>query len=148
MSGIITIASTQAEYAIAALVELALGASGQTLRSPQIAQRLEIPPASLEQVLVRLRRHGLVRSFRGASGGYALAADPEEINVADVLAVFLPTRDEAGAERPEVTIRQVVWERISALERGWARDAGDVRLADLAREARQRNEAMAYMPGL
>ena len=144
----IAIVTSQAEYAVAALVELALAPRDESLRSPEIARRLEVPAASLEQVMVRLRRHGFVRSYRGASGGYALAHLPEDIVVADVLQVFLPTRDAQRPGPPDVTVRQVVRERLDGLEATLAESARDLRIGDLANRARERNDAMAYMPGL
>ncbi len=148
MSGIISIVTSQAEYAVSALVELALAPQGKSLRSPEIARRLDIPAASLEQVMVRLRRHGFVRSYRGASGGYALAHPPEDIVVGQVLGVFLPTRDAKRPGPPDVIVRQVVREQLDGLESTLAVAAGALRLSDLAEQARSRNDAMAYMPGL
>lgn len=144
----IAIVTSQAEYAVSALVELALGPRDESLRSPEIARRLEVPAASLEQVMVRLRRHGFVQSYRGASGGYALAHLPEDIVVAEVLAVFLPTRDAHRPGPPEVTVRQVVRDRLDGLEATLSQAAQDLRISHLAERARERNDAMAYMPGL
>ena len=140
--------TSQAEYAVSALVELALAPQGESLRSPEIARRLDIPAASLEQVMVRLRRHGFVRSFRGASGGYALAHAAEDIVLAEVLGVFLPTRDDKRPGPPDVIVRQVVREQLDGLESTLATAAGQLRLSHLAEQARSRNDAMAYMPGL
>ena len=148
MSGIFAIVTSQAEYAVSAMVELAATAGGGSIRSPEIARRLDVPAASLEQVMVRLRRHGLVRSFRGAAGGYALARPADEITVSEVLAVFLSTR---GAERPgapEVAIRQVVREEIDHLEAGLAAHAARLTIGALAARCQERNDAMAVMPGL
>ena len=50
-----------------------------------IAARERLPVDYVEQILLRLRRAGLVQSTRGARGGYALARAPEEISVRDVI---------------------------------------------------------------
>lgn len=148
MSAIFIIATVQVEYALAALVELASGAGLDSVRSPELARRLDVPSASLEQVLVRLRRHGLVQSFRGAQGGYALARPAEEIVLAEVLAAFLPTRE---WERPRVegaSPRLVVRDELDRLEGCFSEEARVVTIADLAKRSRQQNDAMAVAPGL
>lgn len=53
-----------------------------------IAERQGVPEAYLEQLLGALRRSGLVRSVRGAQGGYALARRPADITVGDVIRVL------------------------------------------------------------
>jgi len=71
------------EYAIKALVRLALAESPMSV--PQISSLEKIPINFLEQILVRLRRAGLVNSIRGKKGGYVLAKPPESITVLDVI---------------------------------------------------------------
>lgn len=71
------------EYAIKALVRL--GVSDEPMSVPQIASVERIPTNFLEQILVRLRRKGLVNSIRGKKGGYTLAVPPHEITVLDVI---------------------------------------------------------------
>src|SRR5687767_15875563 len=51
-----------------------------------IAARERLPVDYVEQILLRLRRAGIVKSTRGAHGGYALARGPEEVSVRDVIA--------------------------------------------------------------
>ncbi len=71
------------EYALKALVRL--GLSEEPMSVPQISKAERIPPNFLEQILVRLRRKGFVRSIRGKKGGYMLALPPYEITVLDVI---------------------------------------------------------------
>ena len=68
-----------------ALVELARQKDGSPLQSREIAVRQGIPQAYLDQLLVSLRRGGLVKSVRGAGGGYLLAKSPDGLTVADCL---------------------------------------------------------------
>lgn len=51
----------------------------------EIAVLEKLPPDYVEQILLRLRRAGIVQSTRGARGGYSLGADPAEISVGDVI---------------------------------------------------------------
>ena len=148
MSSIFIIATVQVEYAIAALVELAAAPGGLSVRSPELARRLDIPPASLEQVLVRLRRHGLVQSFRGAQGGYALARPAQDITLSEVLAAFLQTRENDRAQGDRPIPRQVARGELDRLEASFSQEAGSVTLAVLARRSRQGNDALSIAPGL
>src|SRR3954453_22400147 len=74
--------SAKADYAIRAMVELA-AAEGGTLKAERIAQAQEIPLKFLENIMADLRQAGLVRSQRGAEGGYWLARGAGEISLAD-----------------------------------------------------------------
>jgi Rrf2 family protein len=76
--------SAKADYAIRAMVELA-AAEGGPLKAERIAQAQEIPLKFLENIMTDLRQGALVRSQRGAEGGYWLARPAEEITVADVV---------------------------------------------------------------
>jgi len=77
---------SKSEYALLALLELALGFEGnEPLQIREIATRQNIPDRYLEQLLATLRRHGLVRSQRGAKGGYLLAREPREISIWEVI---------------------------------------------------------------
>lgn len=76
--------SAKADYAIRAMVELAV-AGGGPVKGDRLAQAQEIPISFLENILVDLRRAGLVGSQRGSEGGYWLARPAEEINLATVI---------------------------------------------------------------
>lgn len=78
--------SCKSEYALLALLELATHyQSGEPLQIRQIAAQQNIPDRYLEQLLASLRRCGLVRSQRGAKGGYVLAREPWKITLLDVV---------------------------------------------------------------
>jgi Rrf2 family protein len=74
------------EYALKSLIHIAL--SDEPVSSKQIYEKEGIPIAFLEQILVRLRRKGLIKSVRGKKGGYVLAKSPKEISVFDVINVM------------------------------------------------------------
>ncbi len=92
--------SARAEYAVRALLALVANAE-QTVTAQELADEQELPRKFLEAILSDLRRAGLVRSQRGAEGGYRLARPAGEISVGDVLrAVDGPLAGVRG-ERPE-----------------------------------------------
>lgn len=78
--------SCKSEYALLALLELATHYNdGEPLQIRQIAAEQNIPDRYLEQLLATLRRSGLVRSQRGARGGYLLSREPWKITLLDVV---------------------------------------------------------------
>jgi Rrf2 family protein len=76
--------SAKADYALRAVIELAAVDEGP-VKGERIAQAQEIPLKFLENILGDLRHAGVVRSQRGAEGGYWLARPPDEISVAEVI---------------------------------------------------------------
>lgn len=78
--------TARTEYATLAVLELALREGGSHVQAREIAEVRGIPLKFLEQILSQLRTAGLVRSVRGASGGYTLARPAEEISLQDVVA--------------------------------------------------------------
>jgi Rrf2 family protein len=77
--------SAKGEYAIKAMLDLALHRDRGLIPIQEIATRQGIPQRYLEQVLLSLKRAGLLTSRRGSAGGYHLTRAPEEITVGAVL---------------------------------------------------------------
>jgi len=92
--------SAKADYALRAAAELA-AADGGPVKGEQLATAQEIPPKFLENILGDLRHAGLVRSQRGADGGYWLQRPANEITLAEIVrAVDGPLATVRG-QRPE-----------------------------------------------
>ena len=142
--------TTWTEYSL--IISIHLARRGQTEASPVAARELaeteRLPADYVEQILLRLRRAGLVESVRGAKGGYLLARAPEAISVRDVMTAsehqtFEMNCDYAsrgrGALQPgesSCSIRPV-WQ---ALQRRVDDLLSSVSLADLMREESQVTE--------
>ena len=77
--------SAKGEYAIKAMLDLAMQRSPGLVPIQEIAARQAIPQRYLEQVLLALKRAGLLTSKRGSSGGYHLTRSPDDFTVGDVL---------------------------------------------------------------
>jgi Rrf2 family protein len=77
--------TAKADYAVRAMVFLSAGATDEPVKGEQIAEAQDIPAKYLEAILGDLRTAGLLRSQRGARGGYRLARPADEIAVADVI---------------------------------------------------------------
>jgi Rrf2 family protein len=94
--------SAKADYAVRAAIELARAHDAdRPTKGEAIAQAQQIPLKFLENILADLRHAGLVRSQRGADGGYWLNRPPAEVSVADIIrAVDGPLASIRG-QRPE-----------------------------------------------
>jgi Rrf2 family protein len=115
--------SARVDYALRAAAELAAAGAGPTTVG-ELAKEQDMPPKYLENILLQMRRAGLVRGQRGPEGGYVLARPAAQISLADVIrAVDGPLANVRG-ERPEhVGYRgpaeslQQVWIALRASER-------------------------------
>jgi Rrf2 family protein len=76
--------SAKADYAVRAVVELAAAEGEKPVKAERVATAQGIPLNFLENILGELRHAGIVRSHRGAEGGFRLAKPPEQLTVADV----------------------------------------------------------------
>ena len=77
--------TTWAEYGLIVSVHLAHRAGEGPVAARELAEKERLPGDYVEQILLRLRRAGIVSSVRGARGGYLLARPPAEVTVKDVL---------------------------------------------------------------
>ena len=119
--------SARAEYALLAVLDLARHASEQEpVKVGQVAERTGAPEKYLVQIFQELKKHCIVNSVRGRSGGYFLVRPPRQISVAQVLKAAMTDEKpfaETGAQ--ETADRQAVrslWlqkerERMQALSR-------------------------------
>jgi Rrf2 family protein len=93
--------TAKVDYAVRAAIELAAAPPGQPVKGDRLAEAQGIPVKFLENILSSLKRASLVRTQRGADGGYWLARAPEHITVADIVrAVEGPLANVRG-EPPE-----------------------------------------------
>lgn len=114
--------SSKGEYGLRALLDLAQRYGQTPVTSADIAARQRIPEAYLNQLLITLRKAGLVRSVRGPQGGHALARDPARITLAEAVVVlegsFSPAEGLDGGPAPdeplEADILREVWRQVEA----------------------------------
>ncbi|HEY7600400.1 MAG TPA: Rrf2 family transcriptional regulator [Candidatus Limnocylindrales bacterium] len=110
--------SAKADYAVRAAAELAASADGRPIKRDQLAQAQQIPAKFLESILLELKHAGIIKSTRGAEGGYSLARPAADISVADVI---------RAVDGPLANVRG---ERVEAVEyAGAARRLRDVWVA-------------------
>jgi Rrf2 family protein len=80
--------SSRGEYGVRAMVALAKNYGQGPMSIAAVARASSVPMPYLEQLIGPLRRAGLVRSTRGAHGGYQLARDPHDVRVGEVYRVM------------------------------------------------------------
>ena len=77
--------STKGRYAMIAVSDIALQQENKVVTLGEISKRQDISLSYLEQLFVKLRRSGLVKSSRGPGGGYRLGKSAHEIRIIEVL---------------------------------------------------------------
>lgn len=77
--------SFRGDYALKALLDLALHYSKGVVKIQDMAKRQDIPFKYLEQILLMLKNAGYVKSQRGAKGGYHLAKEPKDITLGEIV---------------------------------------------------------------
>jgi Rrf2 family protein len=93
--------SAKVDYAVRAAVQLAAADGERPTKGDAIAQAQGIPVKFLENILSDLRHAGLVRSQRGADGGYWLNRPASEISVADIIRAVEGPLASVRGQRPE-----------------------------------------------
>jgi Rrf2 family cysteine metabolism transcriptional repressor len=98
-------------YGVIAMVELGMSHNSGPIQIKDIALPHGIPQHYLEQLLVILKKAGLVQSFRGALGGYTLAKNPNQIKILDIL-TYLDGKVEIVPENRKNNILSFFWDKI------------------------------------
>ncbi|MEU9401756.1 Rrf2 family transcriptional regulator [Streptomyces sp. NPDC048242] len=131
--------SARADYAVRALLELAVRQDEGPVKAEEIAGVQDIPHKFLEGILGDLRRTGIVDSRRGGGGGYRLARDAAALTVADVVRAvdgpIVSVRGERPTELAYTGTARPLLPLWIALRAGVRQVLEGVTLADLAADA-------------
>ncbi len=143
--------STKGRYGVKAMFDLAqhLGEGPISLKS--IAERQGISEHYLEQLISGLRKTGLVKSVRGAQGGYVLGREPDKIRVGDIIRVLegpiapvdcVSEEDPENCLKAEFCVTRTIWEKV----RDSIADVLDsITLADMVEDAAKKKSDSLYM---
>jgi len=94
--------TAKADYAVRAAIELAAHCEDERpTKGEALARAQEIPLKFLENILGDLRQAGIVRSRRGADGGYFLAKPPQDVTIADIIRAVEGPLAHVRGEKPE-----------------------------------------------
>lgn len=143
--------SAKTEYACIAMLELSSRyGSGEPVRIRKIAERHDVPPRFLVQILLQLKGAGLVASTRGAAGGYHLLRTPESVSLGEVMDVIEGSSNgngeakpsSASPDSPAVKVLLKAWQDVAAVERDML---NKITFANLLEKAREQDEHMYYI---
>jgi len=109
--------STKGLYGLRAIMDLAIHSNGELVPLKLIAERQKISDAYLEQVFSTLRKAGLVKSQKGAQGGYFLGKEMKDITVGNVLLALegelFPYDEHIEHNLIDHVLTQDVWQAIN-----------------------------------
>lgn len=137
--------STKGRYGLRAIIDLARYAEEEPVSISNIAARQEISERYLEQLVGLMKKAGLVKSIRGAGGGYVLAKDMDEISVGDVLRALEGSLEpvkcaafytEDGCMASDGCVTKYVWQKIND---NINHTVDEIRLSELVQESRRLN---------
>ena len=145
--------NSKLRYALCAAIDLAMQPPAEACQSREIAARQHIPGPYLDQILASLKGAGIVRSVRGAGGGYNLARTPERITVGDVVrALMRSDRLFAGEDGPtDANAPGVAWVVRSfeeQVEADLTRRLDSTTLADLVQKKCALDDSLSIMPSI
>ncbi len=137
--------SSRSEYGIRALLELAQRRGQGPIQSREIAERQAIPDAYLNQLLLILRKAGLVQSVRGPAGGHLLARDPDRITMAEVIGALegLPHFEQNSGEGVNSDSWAVRWV-CGEIDEAVARVLREITLETLLTRKQARENILTY----
>lgn len=133
--------STKGRYGLRAMIDMARYSEKEPVSISSIAVRQEISEGYLEQLVSLLKKAGLVKSIRGAGGGYILARNMAEISVGDILRALEgslePVRcaafySEEGCMASDGCVTKYVWQKINE---SINRTVDEMKLDELVRES-------------
>ena len=141
--------SSKSEYALLALLELGKShPNEEPLQIRQIAAQQSIPDRYLEQLLATLRRAGIVRSQRGAKGGYLLMRAPWQISLYEVVSCIegfdLSKDTPILPQTPESMVIAEVWQTAKQAAESVLQETTLQDLLDQCR-TKQQNDFMYYI---
>jgi len=107
--------TTKGQYAIQAMIDIAVHStkSKEPIPLKEIAHNQNIPLPFLEQIGIKLRQAGLVKSTRGPSGGYILSRDKKLISLADIMQAIEGSINVAPNTNRDYEVTQKLWQKLN-----------------------------------
>lgn len=144
--------STKGRYGLRALVDLASNAQEGAVSLINVAQRQKISLNYLEQVFATLRKAGIVKSQKGAQGGYMLAKQPEKIKVEEILtalegkfSIIDEVHEKEEQDALQSAIQELVWDRINHSIQGFLEERTLAELVDQYEGLHSADQWMYYI---
>lgn len=137
--------STKGRYGLRALIDLARYSTQEPVSITSISDRQGISERYLEQLMAMLKKSGLVKSIRGAGGGYVLAKELKDISVGDVLRALEGNLEPVecsgltegeGCTAKDSCVTKYVWQKIND---SINKTVDEIKLDQLVDESRKMN---------
>jgi Rrf2 family transcriptional regulator, cysteine metabolism repressor len=137
------------DYALKAVLDLALHYNGELVTSHDLARRIDAPIKFLEQVLLELKKGGFIESRRGNIGGYLLSRAPAQITVGEIVRFIegpiepIPCVKEKYSHCADIRrcVLKRVWQKVSEAT---ADIVDNVTFEDLVSQVNVGQQALAY----
>ena len=135
--------STRGRYGLRAMIDMAQSEDKGPIATHTIAERQGISERYLEQLMVPLKRAGLVKSIRGSQGGYILGKSPDNITAGDIIRVLegpiapvecVSESNPEECDRADYCVTRVIWTKVRD---SIAEVLDSYSLADLVQEAQK-----------
>lgn len=133
--------STRGRYGLRALLEIAVQPDEEPVTIRDISKKQQMSVTYLEQILHKLKKAGIVRSIRGARGGYVLARRGDKITVSQIINALdgpisisycdFPQLREKSCIGPSACVSRILWKKLEDLIEG---TLSSVTLADLRKQ--------------
>jgi Rrf2 family protein len=133
--------SIKVQYALQALLTLAQSYESGAVQIGEIAKTQQIPVRFLEQLLLQMKKSGLLASQRGMLGGYSLAKHPSEINLLEVVEILEGKIELAGKRMKKVP---VLFDAMSDVQSKLMETLKNVTIEDLVMKKKQRDRSYIY----
>lgn len=113
--------STRGRYGLRAMIDMAQSEDKSPIATHTIAERQGISERYLEQLMVPLKRAGLVKSVRGSQGGYVLGRKPGDITAGDIIRVLegpiapvecVSEHNPEICERSDYCVTRILWAKV------------------------------------
>lgn len=117
--------STRGRYGLRAMVDLAIHANKRPVSIASIAERQNISENYLEQIISKMKKAGLIRSQRGAMGGYQISRPLQDITVGDIVKVLegdltlvncpalTPGIEDISCDTSDFCVTKYVWQKVN-----------------------------------
>ena len=137
------------DYALKAIVDLAKHYGNGLVKIQDLARRLDIPQKFLEQVLLDLKKGGIVESKRGINGGYLLSRHPKEIMVGEVVRfidgpigpIACADKSYKGCREIDNCVLRDVWRKVS---KSTSDIVDSISFEQIVNRSRERSKNIAY----
>jgi Rrf2 family protein len=133
--------SVKVQYGLQAMIELAANYGSGQLQIADIAKEQKIPIRFLEQLLLILKRGGLISSTRGKEGGYTLLKHPSDITVLEIVELL-----DGPIQLADKRMKRIpsVFELLDGIQKKMKNELAETNLEDLVVKQRQKEKVLIY----